>query len=110
VTVDYATADGTATAPADYTAAANTLTFAPGVTNLPVSVPVVGDTLDELDETFTVNLSNAANATITDAQGLGTITDDDIPTVQFSGAPYSIVENGGSATITVALSAISVVP
>ena len=53
VTVDYATADGTATAPADYTATPGTLTFAPGQTTKTVTVPVIGDTLDEANETFT---------------------------------------------------------
>ena len=38
---------------------------------------VVGDTLDEADEAFSVDLANATNATIGDAQGVGTITDDD---------------------------------
>mgnify|MGYP001275829262 CR=1 FL=1 len=78
VTVQYATANGTATAPGDYTAIAlTTLTFTPGVTTQPVTVVVQGDQLDELDETFNVTLSGATNATITDATGVGTITDDD---------------------------------
>ena len=64
VSVNYATADGTATAPADYAATSGTLTFAPGQTTKTVTVPVVGDTLDELDETYTLNLSNAVNAAI----------------------------------------------
>ena len=42
-------------------------------------MPVVGDTLDELDETFQVNLTNPSNATIADGQGIGTIVDDDQP-------------------------------
>ena len=79
VSVDYATADGTATAPADYAATSGTLTFAPGQATKTVTVQVVGDTLDELDETFTVNLSNAVNAAILDPTGLGTIVDNDPP-------------------------------
>jgi hypothetical protein len=79
VTVDYATADGTATAPGDYTAIATTqLTFAPGDTSKPVTVQVNGDTAVEGNETFSVNLSNPTNATITDNQGAGTITNDDV--------------------------------
>ena len=78
MTVNYATANGTATRRRDYTAAAaGTLTFAPGETTKTVTVAVNGDTLDEADETFTVNLSAATNATIADGQGVGTITDDD---------------------------------
>jgi large repetitive protein len=79
VTVVYATANGTATAPADYTATSGTLTFNPGTTSLSVNVPVVGDTLDEANETFVFNLSNAVNATIADTQATGTITDNDAP-------------------------------
>jgi len=77
VTVDYATADGTATAGSDYVAAAGTLTFAPGTTTQVVTVTVNGDTLVEGDETFAVSLSNAVGATIADAQGVGTIRNDD---------------------------------
>lgn len=77
VTVAYATADGTATAPADYTAVSGTLTFAPGETSKTITVLVKGDTLDEPNETFLVKLSNPTNATLARAQGVGTITDDD---------------------------------
>jgi hypothetical protein len=78
VTVDFATADDTATAPADYAPASGTLTFAPGETEQTLAVAVNGDTLVESDETFFVNLSNpTGEATIADAQGVGTIIDDD---------------------------------
>src|SRR5262249_14659846 len=59
VTVDYATADGSAAAGDDYTAASGTLTFAPGETSKTVTVSVIGDRIDEDDETFVVNLSGA---------------------------------------------------
>ena len=80
VTVDYATADDTATAPSDYTAVPPTqLTFMPGETMKTVTVQVNGDLASEPDETFFVNLSNVnANATILDGQGVGTIQNDDI--------------------------------
>ena len=68
MTVDYATADGSAAAPGDYTAASGTLTFLPDETTQAVFVDVNGDTLDEDDETFTVELSNPANATIDDGE------------------------------------------
>jgi len=58
VTVDYATADGTATAGDDYEEASGTLTFAEGETTKTIEVTVNGDTDIEDDETFTVNLSN----------------------------------------------------
>src|SRR5262249_18079672 len=76
-TVDYATHDGTATAPDDYTAASGTLTFAPGDGPKQVTVNVNGDTTLEPDETFTVELTNAGNATIADGSGTGTIRNDD---------------------------------
>jgi CSLREA domain-containing protein len=78
VTVTYATADGTAIAPGDYTALpATVLTFNPGEAAKTVSVAVNGDATVEPDETFFVNLSAPTNATVTDAQGQGTITNDD---------------------------------
>lgn len=79
VTVGHSTANGTAVAGADYTAVSGTVTFTPGSTSQPVSVPVLGDASDENDETFVVNLTNPVNAAIADGQGLGTITDDDPP-------------------------------
>lgn len=90
VTVDYATADDTATAAgSDYTAAAGTLTFAPGVTSQTVTVDLLGDTMDEPDETFYLNLANAVNATVSDNQGIGTITDDDAPSSSSGGGGSS---------------------
>jgi LmbE family N-acetylglucosaminyl deacetylase len=81
VTVSYASANGTAVAGSDYTAVSGTLTFAPGATTQTVSVPILGDATYEDDETFTVNLSAAQNATIASAQGLGTIQNDEpVPT------------------------------
>ena len=77
VTVDYATANGTAVAPADYQAVNGTLTFTPGQTTKQLTVLVNGDLLDEANETYVVNLTNPGNATIADGQGAGTITDDD---------------------------------
>src|SRR5206468_2428704 len=78
VTVQYATADGTATtADNDYVAASGTVTFAPGQTSQTITVSVVGDTKFELDETFLVNLSNPSNATTLVGTGTGTILNDD---------------------------------
>jgi hypothetical protein len=89
VTVDYATANGTATAGSDYTAiGTTTLTFVAGAgLTQTVTVIVDGDFLDEGNETFNVNLSNGSIG-ITDAQGVGTINDDDT-------AGFSIDELGG---------------
>ncbi|MCX5672131.1 MAG: hypothetical protein NTU94_12505 [Planctomycetota bacterium] len=80
ITVNYATAAGTATSPADFTNVPSTvLTFAPNETVKTVTVQVKGDTLFEADEKFYVNLSNAVNATIADNQGTCTIVNDDAP-------------------------------
>ena len=104
VTVDWKTADGTATAGADYTAANGNLSFGTGEDTKTISVPVTGDNTDEPNETITVTLSNAPGATITDATGTGTITDDDgPPAVTLVLTPASIAENGGSSTVTATL-------
>jgi hypothetical protein len=76
--VDYQTMDGTATAPTDYTAKpVTTLTFAPSDTTKMVTVLINGDATYETNESFTVKLSNATNATISDDGGAGTINNDD---------------------------------
>src|SRR5439155_24345956 len=101
VSVDYATADGTARSPTDYVAVATTaLTFNPGETTKTITVVVNGDTLDEANETFTVNLSNPSNATISTPTGTGTIADDDpAPTVTLSLNGSPMAEAGGVATV-----------
>ena len=73
VTVDYATADGTATAGSDYTAASGSLTFNAGDTSQTVEVAVLTDSDDESEETLTVTLSSASQASLDDATGTGTI-------------------------------------
>ena len=104
--VDYATANGTATAPADYAAATGTLTFAPGQTTKSVTVQSAQDTLDEADETFTLGLSNPLRATIADGSGLGTITDNDpTPSILITDATKD--EGGTAHSFNVLLSAPS---
>src|SRR5207244_6816110 len=77
VSVDYATANGTATAPGDYAAISATLVFQPGEVAQTVIVRVHGDTVDESNETFTLNLRSPTLATILDGQGVATIREDD---------------------------------
>src|SRR4029077_19601971 len=60
-----------------YQAINGMLTFAPGETSKTIGVPVNGDRVPEPNETFVVNLSSPTNATIADAQGVGTILDDE---------------------------------
>jgi len=77
VTVRYATAGGSATPGRDFLASSGTLVFAPGIRAKAIRVPVIGDRLKESNETFTVNLSGAVNASLAGSRGRGTILDDD---------------------------------
>jgi hypothetical protein len=87
VTVDFATSDGTAMiADNDYDALpTTTLTFTPGETSKTISVVINGDEIDEFDEDFFVDLSNASvNALLLDNQGMGTIVNDDDPDISIT--------------------------
>jgi hypothetical protein len=77
VTVDFATADGTAGAGLDYIAKTGTLTFSPQTTEKTIEITIVGDTLKEADEVFNVILSKPTNATIATGTGAATIRNDD---------------------------------
>jgi hypothetical protein len=107
ISLNYATANGTATtADNDYTAIATTpLTFNAGETSKTITVAVNGDTKVEANENFFVNLSNlqanGRNVTITDNQGQGTITDDDVilPSITLAVSPSSVTEDGTSNLI-----------
>jgi hypothetical protein len=100
VTVNWATANGTATQPSDYTAGSGALTFAPGEATKTVTVVVNGDTAAEPNETFFVNLTGTSGASVSDAQGQGTITNDDGTTAALT-CPASPVPRNGSYTATV---------
>lgn len=77
VTVDYTTADGIALAGSDYYSTSGTLTFLPGQTSRTISVAIKGDRRREPNETFSVRLSNAAGAMISDGVATATIVNDD---------------------------------
>ena len=90
VTVDWVTADGSATAGEDYTAANGTLTFGPGETSKTVSVVILDDTVEDSGETFTLRLSNPSGVALADAEATGTISDEESPFVsmpQIDGVP-----------------------
>ena len=103
VTVEWSTADGTATvADSDYVTVSSALiTFAPGETSKPAAVLVNGDLKYELDETLFVNLTNPTGAVLADAQGVGTITNDDPAPPRISiGDVVKIEGNGGLGATT----------
>jgi hypothetical protein len=109
VTVTFATANGSAVSGVDYASSSGTLTFNPGETQKTITVAVQADLLDEADETFVINLSGATGATIADAQGVGTIADDDsAPGVSISDVTVTEGNAGSTAAgFTVSLSAPS---
>ena len=112
VTVAYATADGTATAGADYRKTSGTLAIKAGQRTATIRVRVIDDRVAEEDETFTVTLSKATGVAIADAKGVGTIRDDDgvtppppPPALRIDDA--AVDEDAGTAEFTVRMSAAS---
>lgn len=77
VTVSFATANGTATAGSDYSAVSGTVSIPTGSRTAVINVPVTGDTVVEPNETLFVNLSAPSGASLADAQGVATISNDD---------------------------------
>ncbi len=101
VMVNYGTADGTATAGSDYVATSGPLAFAPGTTVQSIAVTIIGDTTVEPDETFTVTLSAASNATIARATATGTILNDDaVVTISPTSLPAATAGTSYSQTLT----------
>jgi hypothetical protein len=87
-TVSYATADGTALAGRDYTAASGTLTFAPGETVKEILIPTLDNGGADPTRAFSVNLSNPMEGVLTRSQGIGTILDD---------TKFYVVDGGSNA-------------
>ena len=106
VTVDYATADGTASGGSDFTTTSGTVTFAANETSRTVSVPTADDAADEEDETFTLTLTNPTNAMLDEATATGTIEDDDEPLPAVGVSDASATE-GEAVEFTVSLSEAS---
>ncbi len=110
LSVDYSTANGTAIAGQDYTAASGTLTFDAGETSKTISIPIADDGTTEPDETFTVTLRNDANIEVLGAPSTLIVTVQDKSTVpQLSVDNVQVLEgNTGTTTdvfFTVSLSA-----
>ena len=106
-TVNWATAAGTATAGTscttgvDYITDSDTLSFGAAETSKSITVLVCGEAVYEADQTFLVNLSGASHATIDDAQGVGTITNDDAkPTLAINDVTAAEGDLPGSTTFT----------
>lgn len=109
--VDFRTVDGTATADADYTPESVTVEFAAGEATKTVDVPILDDSDQEGDETFTGVLSDPVNATISDGFATATILDDDSPRISISDG--TVTEGNGvavTARFMLVLSGPSAVP
>ncbi|NEP46151.1 MAG: sodium:calcium exchanger, partial [Okeania sp. SIO2H7] len=110
VKVNYTTADQTAKAGKDYRKTNGTLTFKPGQTKKTITVPILGDTLDEGNEKFNLNLSKPRNAKLGDRRGIGTIRDNDkvVPQLSIGDATVTEGDDGSKqAKFTVTLNAKS---
>lgn len=111
VSVDYATSDGSATAGVDYVAASGTLTFAPNDTSETITIQISPDLLDEIDESFTLTLSNPVNTVLNTISANIIITDDDSPPSVSIESGASVIEGNPPDTTTlsfkVTLSAVS---
>jgi hypothetical protein len=109
VSFSFATSNGTATAGSDYAATSGTATFAPGEVEKPIVVLVNGDTTDEAQETFFLDISNVQNATVSSNRGTGFIIDDDGPTISINDVSLTEGNSGlKAATFTLTLSGPSV--
>ena len=109
VSCSFATSNGTATAGSDYTATSGTLTFAVGEVEKSVVVLVNGDTVDEQQETYFLDISNVQNATVGTSQRNGFIVDDDGPTISINNVNVTEGNSGTkAATFTLTLSGPSV--
>ncbi len=92
VSVAYATRNGTALAGSDYTAASGVVILPAGTTSGTIAVAVTGDTLVEADETLFVDLSSPIGAVLADASGMGTIVNEDAPTLSVSATSAAMGE------------------
>src|SRR5262249_38798305 len=104
VTVHYATADGTAQAPADYTNTSGTLTLADGETSKPIVIPIIDDNTPEGTEVFTISLSSPTSGAVLGNTTVETLTiqDNEVPSLSISDVSQSEGNSGTTAfTFTV---------
>ena len=100
VTVNYVTVGASAQRLIDFTDVSGTVTFEPGETSKTISVPVLGDTIDETDETFNLFLQNAVGGSVTTPQLTCTILDNDAPPTLTVSDVTSIEGNSGTRNLT----------
>ena len=95
ISVNYQTVDDDATtSDNDYVATTGTITFTPGQTTKTLPITVNGDTVGEINEAFTVLLTNAVNATLLKNEGIGIIRNDDLPGVTVTAIYTQATESG----------------
>ena len=103
VTVDFYTSNNTALSGSDYTSVTGTLTWLSGTNgDVTTTISITNDILDELDETFYVNLENPVNTNISDDQATFTITDND-PPPEFFVEDATTAENAGTVSVSVSM-------
>jgi uncharacterized repeat protein (TIGR01451 family) len=105
VTVKASTTDGTATGGLDYQAlSATQLTFPVGTTEQDVQIPLLGDSIQEGNETFTLKLSSPSRAVVGDPSGTGTVIDDDGGLHLYVSDAWAVEGNGGAAMASFSVS------
>lgn len=106
----YSTSNGTATAGSDYSSKTGSGSIASSASSYTFTVPILSDTTDESDETFTVTLVAGTNSVLSDGSATVTITDDDDPPVlpatpsALAISAVSVNESAGTVTMTVSRS------
>ena len=105
LTLNY-TVSGTATSGSDYTSIGTSVSVTSGSSFINISVPILNDSADEVDETVIITLGPGSHYTINSAANVHTltITDNDVPAVFFGAAASSIGEGGGTKYVTVRIS------
>ncbi len=110
ISLQYGTTDVTASAGSDYIATVGSISLGPGETNKTVTVLVKGDNQNEPNETFALNLTNPANVTVARGLAIGSIINDDTPTLRFAAPSFGVSEDAGAATISITRSGDPAIP
>ncbi|PCI45438.1 MAG: hypothetical protein COB41_01660 [Proteobacteria bacterium] len=100
ITINFSTQDGTAQAGSDYIATSGVITFPAGATGGSISVPILGDTAIESDETFTLLLSSPSHASFAGASIIGTIVNDDFPPIALPDTLAPVIVLTGANPLT----------